>query len=132
MAYTLSRADLDTITDVELAFSTDKLLPPWEEVPMEFRRGNLYTAVVSAIFEGRTLPDAEIEFLPGFADEGAVQALNRCVRAHLASYGPKHQHKIAGVAFMMSMVCRIRLTAVEQNAAGADQGEAVAGSTAAN
>ena len=29
-----------------------RLLPPWEEIPDDFRRGNLYTEIASAVFYG--------------------------------------------------------------------------------
>lgn len=88
---------MSSITDVELAFSTDKLLPAWEEIPQEFKDGNLYTHLAEAIFDGRPLPGLAMEFLPGFEDAEAPAALNKCVRAHLQSFSSKHQHKIAGV-----------------------------------
>lgn len=36
-AYTLTRESLGTITDVEMAFGTTKLLPAYEQVPAEFK-----------------------------------------------------------------------------------------------
>lgn len=52
MPYTLTRADLGSITDPELAFSTERLLPTWEDIPEEFKkdRSNLYVKLVSALF----------------------------------------------------------------------------------
>lgn len=108
MAYALARIDLDTITDVEAAFSTDRLLPAWEDVPDSFRRGNLYTKLAEAIFYSTPLPEGEMVFKQTFDDPEAPAALNRCVRAHLQSWGPKHEHKIAGVGFMISQACELR------------------------
>lgn len=107
MPYTLSRADLGSITDPEVAFSTERLLPRWEDIPEEFKkdRGNLYIKLVSALFYGSKLPDCGMEFLPEFEDEQAPADLNKCVSAHLQSFAPKHEHKIAGVAYMVSCVC---------------------------
>ena len=105
MAYSLSRADLDSVSDVEAAFSTERFLPAWEDVPEDFRRGNLYTKIAEAIFYATSLPKAQMAFMPGFSDPGAAAALNRCVRAHLQSWGPKHEHKIAGVGFMIAQAC---------------------------
>lgn len=87
-----------SISDAEMAFSTERLLPAWEDIPEDFRRGNAYTALASAIFNNRELPDCEIEMKAGFEP----QALNRAVRAHLQSFGPKHEHKIAGVGYMIA------------------------------
>lgn len=98
MAYTLTPADLASVSDPEAAFSTERLLPSWEDIPEEFRRGNLYTELATAIFYGWDLPACEIEMKEGFEP----QALNRAVRAHLQSFGPKHEHKIAGVGYMIA------------------------------
>lgn len=98
MPYAVTPEDLASISDAEMAFSTERLLPPWEDIPEEFRRGNLYTKLAEAIFYGRALPDCEIEMKEGFEP----QELNRAVRAHLQSFGPKHEHKIAGVGFMIA------------------------------
>ena len=85
------------------------MLPPWEEIPEEYKRGNVYTELVSAIFYGQELPKANMTFLDGFQDDGAPQALNRVVRAHLTSWSPKHEHKIAGVGFLISKVCSLEM-----------------------
>ena len=103
MPYTVTSADMASITDVELAFSTERLLPEWDDIPAEFQRGNLYTQLAEAIFYGRELPGCEIEMKEGFDP----QSLNRAVRAHLQSYGPKHEHKIAGVGFMVAQAATL-------------------------
>lgn len=98
MAYTLTPADLESISEPEVAFSTERLLPAWEDIPEEFKVGNLYTRLASALFYGWELPDCQIDMKEGFEPK----ALNRAVRAHLQSWGPKHEHKIAGVGFMIA------------------------------
>lgn len=98
MAYTVTPEQMASITDAEMAFSTMRLLPSWDEIPEEFRRGNIYTKLAESIFFGRELPVCEIMMNPGFAPE----SLNRAVRAHLQSWAPKHEHKIAGVGFMIA------------------------------
>lgn len=98
MPYTVTPEDMSSITDVELAFSTDRLLPVWEDIPPEFRTGNRYTKLAEAIFFGWDLPTCQIDMKAGFEPE----ALNRTVRAHLQSFGPKHEHKIAGVGYMIA------------------------------
>lgn len=105
MPYTLTPADVASITDVECAFSTTRLLPEVEDIPAEFKsqRGNIYTDIADCIFFGKEMPEAEIEMKEGFDPE----AVNRCVRAHLTSWSPKHQHKIAGVGYMISMTMSI-------------------------
>lgn len=108
MTYKLTREDLASVSDAEMAFSTVRLLAGEEEIPAEFTRGNLYTQTAAAIFFNDALPDCELVFLPGFDDAAAAADLNRCVRAHLASYTPCHQHKIAAVGLMIASVCELR------------------------
>lgn len=81
-----------------MVFSTMGLLPAWEDIPQDFRRGNRYTELASALFCGSELPNWEIEMKEGFDP----QVLNRAVRAHLQSFGPRHEHKIAGVGYMIA------------------------------
>ena len=105
MAYTLTPEQLESITPVEMAFSTTRLLPAMEDIPKEFLKGNVYIRLVNALFYGQTLPEGDIEMREGFSFE----ALNRAVRAHLQSWSPKHEHKMAGVAYMMSCACTLTL-----------------------
>ncbi|RQV01610.1 hypothetical protein DF039_36975 [Burkholderia cenocepacia] len=97
-----------SINDAEMAFSTERLLPDWSDVPAEFRNGNVYTRIAEAIFYGTKLPDGEVTFRDGFRDDEAASDLQRCVRAHLQSFGPKHEHKIAGVGYMIAHVCEVK------------------------
>lgn len=103
MAYTLTPEQISSITMPELAFSTERLLPAWEDIPEEFKRGNIYTELASAIFYGTPIPPSTIELNEGVEGE----ALSKCVRAHLQSFGPKHEHKIAGVGYMISCACTL-------------------------
>lgn len=89
--YTLTRQDIASITDPELAFSTTRLLAPEDAIPADFVHGNIFTAVAQAVLFNDPLPDCEMVFLPGLDDAAAPADLNRCVRAHLASYTPSHQ-----------------------------------------
>ncbi len=107
MTYSISRADLDTITEAELARSTTKLLPEWGDIPAEFRSGNVYTRMAQARLLDYPMPDVSISFLSGFDDEAACKAIDRCIVAHLKAFAPKHEHRIAGVGYMLSKICRI-------------------------
>ena len=114
MAYQVTPEDMGSISDVEMAFSADRLLPPWEDIPREFREGNQYTLMAEAIMYDRPLPEGTIELKEGFNPE----MLNRAVQSHLQSHGAAHEHKIAGVGYMMSMACTLTLatdTQVEKN-----------------
>lgn len=88
------------ITDVELVFGTTRLLPPIDSIPQSFLRGNIYTHLVEAIFFGQPLPHREIVITAGLTPE----QLNRVIRAHLVSFAPKHEHNIAGVAYLLSQL----------------------------
>ena len=107
--FNLNRESLNAVTDVELAFGTTKLLPPYEVVPDEFKRGNSYTKLLDHLFAGQALPEGEIVFLKGFDDAEAPALLNRVVMAHLRSFEPKHEHKIAGLGYLVSQACEVRL-----------------------
>lgn len=96
--------DLVAITAPEEVFGTTKNLPPMDSIPPEFLNGsNIYVRLVNAIFYGTERPDGEITFRPGFEQESVA----RCVRAHLASYSPKHEHKIAGVSYLLSLMAEL-------------------------
>ena len=106
--YTLERSALDTITKPEQAFGCTRLLPDYDQVPEEFKQGNAYTRLVSCMFSGDPVPDGEVIFRPGFTDPDAAKALLNAVQAHLRSFSPKHEHKIAGVAYMISQACELK------------------------
>jgi hypothetical protein len=103
MAYQLTPEQICSITDVECAFSTDRLLPDWEDIPEDFKSGNAYTELATAIFYGTDLPKGEIDLNDGVEPS----QLNRCIRAHLQSFGPKNEHKLAGVGYMIACVCTL-------------------------
>ncbi len=104
--YSLTPEQIASITDVECAFSTERLLPSPEQIPKEFYSGNDYTRLVEAIFYGLSMPDSRIELKEGVEPD----AFNRCIRAHLSSWGPRHEDKIAGVGYMVSMAATLHPT----------------------
>ena len=106
--YVLTRDDLLSITDAEVVFGTMRLLPSVEQIPPEFFDGNIYTDIAQAMFFNTALPLAEIEFRKGFDNPDAVEPMLRCLTAHLKSWRPKHEHKIAGVGYMISLICNIQ------------------------
>lgn len=105
MAYVLTTEQIGSISDLELAFSTERLLPSWEVIPEDFKNGNHYTKLASAIFNDDELPGA-IELREGVTPE----MLNRCIRAHLRSFSPGHSHKIAGVGYMIACASTVTPT----------------------
>lgn len=101
MTYSVTPDQIASITDIEVAFATTRLLPAWDKIPNEFKQGNLYTELAQAIFFNVNMPSCGLELHAGVEAE----ALSRCVRAHLGSFEPKHEHKIAGVGYLISKCC---------------------------
>jgi hypothetical protein len=90
-----------SVSDVEIAFATDvsKLLPVWEDIPEEFKRslGTRWNKVFSDwFFHG--LKDAKWQPKPGVDVDMALRHLKAC----MGSFEPKHEHKEAGCAYLMS------------------------------
>ncbi len=103
--WTITQADIDSITQLDFAFSTDRFLPPEDKIPQEFWSGNAYVRLTEAMMYGEPMPPGEVTFNEGFRPDGP--ALQRCIMAHLRSFNPKHEHKIAGVAYMISKITHI-------------------------
>jgi hypothetical protein len=101
--YHITPEQVASVTDLEVAFGTARLLPSKADIPKEFWDGNIYTKLASAIFYNRALPAGSVMFHDGYAKDDVVKA----VRAHLSSFEPDHDHKIAGVGYMMSCVSLI-------------------------
>ena len=90
-----------TVTGLDCAFGgrMEKLLPPYSTIPDEYKRGHTkWNKVVSRwFFSG--LPN-ETRFVPKSGiDESAAKAH---LRAILVSFEPKHEHKEAGCAYLLS------------------------------
>lgn len=108
---TISPKDVSSITDLDMAFGTTRHLPAMESIPSEFKSGrNIYIETVEAIFAGTAMPNGEMTIVEGVDPHG----LNRFIRAHLSSWEPKHEHKIAGVAYLLSQLCTIVPPPTEQ------------------
>ena len=107
----LTQADLESITDIEVAFSTIRLLPDWDIIPEEFRKAyydkeaNVYIQMADAIFCGSDMPKGDVKFNDGFSDDPS--AFQRMITSHLRSFEPEYAHKIAGLAYMISIVVTI-------------------------
>jgi hypothetical protein len=90
---------IPAITDLDVAFGTVKGLPDMAAIPAEFRRfgGTKWNKLVSDwFFSG-------LKSLKLATNEGVDKsaALNH-IRALMASFEPSHEHKEAGVAYLMS------------------------------
>lgn len=107
--YSLSQEDINSVSVTELAFATMRLLPTPDQIPKDFYNGNIYTRIAESVFYGEESPHAEVTFHPGFdSDEAGIKAMQKCIMAHLRSFGPKHQDKIAGVGYMISKIMTIQ------------------------
>ena len=89
------------VEDVMLAFPATvigTLLPKWKDIPDEFKnRSNKWCRTASRFFFEGT---KEMELIP---KEGIdVPKALRHVVACLRSYEPKHEHKEAGVAYLLA------------------------------
>lgn len=101
--YTITADQVNSVDALEAAFATTRLLPEWGDIPDDFKKGNVYTQIAECVMHGKPVPDRELQLMDGVEPE----ALMRCVSAHLKSFKPKQEHKIAGVGFMISKVCTI-------------------------
>lgn len=89
------------VTNVDMAFGGSKamdILPKMDEIPKEFRDfHNKWSKIINKwFFSGGKIKEA----IPkeGVDKYKAVRAIG-CV---LASYEPKHEHKTAGAAYLLS------------------------------
>lgn len=75
-----------------------ELLPKYEEIPDEFKgfRGVWSDLTERWFFEG--INGEILREKSGIDREAALRHLDACMR----SFAPKHEHKIAGVAYLMS------------------------------
>lgn len=85
---------------IDVVFGNAKHLPPFASIPERFcHHSDPYARFVSDwFFQGRTLED--LKRLKERAGVDRARAL-AAVRAALASFAPKHEHKEAGCAFML-------------------------------
>jgi hypothetical protein len=88
------------VSDVQVAFPATvvgTLLPPMDEIPEEFHSGNHpWCRFVSKLFfSGGHLPVSRED-----VDRANAARHLKCV---LGSFEPKHEHKEAGAAYLMSL-----------------------------
>jgi hypothetical protein len=91
------------IRDVDLAFPATvvgTLLPLWSDIPNEFREDRTeWTALVGRWFA------LGLSFVPEVKPEFNKTDVWRHLKACMSSFEPKHEHKVAGVALLMSQWC---------------------------
>ena len=96
------------LSAVDVAFGNIKHMPRYETLPEDFKRhsGNDYTKAISSWFfsgakgtpDGLIIEGMRFTAKPGVDKAKALAA----IRAVLGSFEPKHEHKEAGCAFMLS------------------------------
>lgn len=90
-----------TVTALEMSFGgkMDKLLPPLSDIPVEFKKPNKWTKIQSKWFYEGLPVGTEFSFKPGIDGNAALRHL----KTIQGSFEPKHQHKEAAVAWLMSL-----------------------------
>ncbi len=86
------------VSDAEIAFPVAKNLPPMEQIPKEFHgdRTKWHKLFDKWFYSGAN----DVTFYPkeGVDPKKAIRA----IRSIIGSYGPKHEHKKAGVSYLLS------------------------------
>lgn len=91
------------VSDIVLAFPAGvigTLLPPVEDIPKEFFKENKWTRLADLCFAG--IPEHGRTTI-STRDGVDVWLAARQVSACLRSFDPKHEHKVAGVAYLLSL-----------------------------
>lgn len=87
------------VSDTMLAFPAilGELLPPYDSIPDEFKmRGGKWEAWASDWFY------KGLDEFPDAKDGVDIEMAKRHLSAVLSSFEPRHEHKIAGVAYLAS------------------------------
>lgn len=88
------------VTDIDIVFGKiGGLLPDYNDIPDEFKKfQNKWYKIASNWFYEGINKEAQVEFREGVDPSDAL----RHISTILGSYTPKHEHKISGVAFLLS------------------------------
>lgn len=93
------------VDDLVLAFPAyvvGTLLPPVEAIPSEFfNTSNPWCQLQRKWFMGGLPTSTQFHLRPGCEGERMMRHITACQR----SYEPKHEHKEAGVAYLLSLWC---------------------------
>jgi hypothetical protein len=94
-----SQPQLVTGLEVALGGKMDRLLPPRDVIPQEFtHRNNPYHKAAATWFFGG-IDSAALQAKPGINRQQGLGHL----ASVLNSFEPEHDHKVAGVAYLMSL-----------------------------
>lgn len=91
------------IDDASMAFGApmemDSLLPKYDQIPEEFKsHSNKWVKLFDQWFFNGLPKETKFIRKPGIDQTKAL----RHIRTIIASYAPKHEHKTAGVAYLLS------------------------------
>jgi len=95
--------EIPEVSDVDVAFGARALewMPPMEDIPEEFKefpgRTEWHQIVSAWFFDGLS---ENVKFYP--KDGVDAEKAFKVMRATLGSFAPKHEHKEAAVAYMLS------------------------------
>lgn len=93
--------EIPAVTDDEILDGSMRYLPVFKELPEEFqvRPYNEWFIIASSLFyDGGKLTDYGLVIKSGV---DGMQA-NRLIQSHLRSWKPQHEHKMAGVGYLLS------------------------------
>lgn len=103
-SWTITPAQVHSITRMDVIKGTDRFLPPKEAIPKDFWGSNEYTKVAEALYVKEAPAPANVVLNTEFTDPKAIAHV--CY-AHLNDFEATYEHRIAGVAFMLSKMVTI-------------------------
>lgn len=90
--------EVPELKDSDVVFGNIKHLPKWEEIPKEFKDGHTTWNALFNTWFYNGLKKSQITVKTGVDKNNALRAL----KAIIGSFEPKHEHKEAGAAYLMS------------------------------
>lgn len=91
--------EIPEVKRLHAALGCNPPLPSWKDIPDEFKRRHRLVDVANDLFfEGGKLSDFGLKPKPGVDKGKAIRVIKCC----LTSLEPSHDHKEAGVAYMLS------------------------------
>lgn len=108
-AYPRTLPDIPVVTGVEEAFGTMQYLPAPTDGPPDLDERHPAHRYVCAMFGGpKSVLDSYNLHCRYEMEQGQGEAVMKLVRAHLQSYGPKHEHKMLGCAILLDRYFNVR------------------------
>lgn len=95
--------EIKEVSDLDIAFGgrTRELLPPYEEIPEEFKRMSSRNKWVSMVEDWFYYGLKNLQLKP---KEGVdINKAMKHIKAIMGSFEPKHEHKMAGCAYLLSL-----------------------------